>query len=173
MTQTPNYEIPTEMRDFAEKSVEQARKAFDSFLGAARKTADTLQGSAEMARTNAQDVSTRGFSFAEQNVNAAFDLAQKLVRSKDVQEAMQHQAEFVRSQFAAMQTQAREFGGLAQSAMQQSAENAKQAMQQGAEHARNAMQQGTEQARQAMQKGADAARSATDQATNAAKDAAS
>ena len=26
--QTPNFEIPTEMRDFAEKSVEQARKAF-------------------------------------------------------------------------------------------------------------------------------------------------
>ncbi|MFH6782855.1 MULTISPECIES: phasin [Methylobacterium] len=162
MTQTPNYEIPTEMRDFAEKSVEQARKAFDSFIGAARKTADTLQGSAELARHNAQDASTRGFSFAEQNVNAAFDLAQKLVRSRDVQEAMQHQAEFVRSQFAAMQTQAREFGGLAQSAMQQGAENAKQAMQQGAEHARNAMQQGTE-----------AARTTAHNATNAAKDAAS
>ena len=83
MTQTPNYEIPTEMRDFAEKSVEQARKAFDSFIGAARKTSDTLQGSAEMARNNAQDVSSRGFSFAERNVNAAFDLAQKLVRSRD------------------------------------------------------------------------------------------
>ena len=26
---TPNYEIPTEMRDFAEKSVEQARKALE------------------------------------------------------------------------------------------------------------------------------------------------
>ncbi|AWN49697.1 phasin [Methylobacterium terrae] len=162
MTQTPNYEIPTEMRDFAEKSVEQARKAFDSFIGAARKTADTLQGSAELARNNAQDVSTRGISYAEQNVNAAFDLAQKLVRSKDVQEAMQHQAEFVRSQFAAMQTQAREFGGLAQSAMQQGAENAKQAMQQGAEQARNAMQQGAE-----------AARNTASNATNAAKDAAS
>ncbi|HEX8416283.1 MAG TPA: phasin, partial [Methylobacterium sp.] len=91
MSTTPTYEVPAEMRDFAEKSVDQARKAFDSFLGAARKTADTVQGSAETARTNAQDVSARGFEFAEQNVNAAFDLAQKLVRSRDVQEAMQHQ----------------------------------------------------------------------------------
>ena len=173
MTSTPNYEVPAEMRDFAEKSVDQARKAFDSFISAARRTADTVQSSAESARTNAQDVSARGFEFAEQNVTAAFDLAQKLVRSRDLQEAMQHQAEFVRSQFAAMQNQAREFGGLAQSAMQQSAENAKQAMQQSAEQARSAMQQGAEQARQAMQKGTDAARSATDQATNAAKDAAS
>ncbi|MGU3594119.1 phasin family protein, partial [Methylobacterium brachiatum] len=90
MANTPNYEIPGEMRDFAEKSVDQARKAFDSFIGAARRTADTVQGSAELARTNAQDVSARGFEFAEQNVNAAFDLAQKIVRSRDMQEAMQH-----------------------------------------------------------------------------------
>ncbi|WP_342152973.1 phasin [Methylorubrum sp. SB2] len=148
MANTPNYEIPNEMRDFAEKSVEQARKAFDSFLGAARRTADTVQGSTDLARTNATNLSTRGFEFAEQNVNAAFDLAQKLVRSRDVQEAMQHQAEYVRSQFAAIQAQAKEFGGLAQSAFQQSAENAKSAMQQGASEARAAYEQGVETARE-------------------------
>ena len=140
----PNYEVPAEMRDFAEKSVDQARKAFDSFLGAARRTADTVQGSAELARTNAGSISTRGFEYAEQNVNAAFDLAQKLVRSRDVQEAMQHQAEFVRSQFASIQAQAKEFGGLAQSAFQQSAENAKGAMQQGADETRKAFDKGSE-----------------------------
>ena len=26
------YEVPTEMREFAERSVEQARKAFDGFM---------------------------------------------------------------------------------------------------------------------------------------------
>ena len=143
----PNYEVPAEMRDFAEKSVDQARKAFDSFLGAARRTADTMQGSADLARSNATSISSRGFEYAEQNVNAAFDLAQKLVRSRDVQEAMQHQAEFVRSQFAAIQAQAKEFGGLAQSAMQQGAENAKGAMQQGADEARKAFDKGSETAR--------------------------
>ncbi|WP_298967786.1 phasin [uncultured Methylobacterium sp.] len=159
MSTTPNYEVPTEMRDFAEKSVDQARKAFDSFMGAARKTADTLQGSADMARSNAQTVSTRGFAFAEQNVNAAFDLAQKLVRSRDIQEAMQHQAEFVRSQFAAMQSQAKEFGSLTQTAMQQSAEKAKSAMQQGVETTRHAMNQG-----------ADAAKSTANDAANTVRD---
>src|SRR3954463_6653049 len=148
MSNPPNYEVPTEMRDFAEKSVDQARKAFDSFIGAAPRTADTGQGLAEGARTNAQDISSPGFEYAEQNVNAAFDLAQKLVRSKDVQEAMQHQAEFVRTQFAAIQAQAKEFGGIAQSAMQQGAERAKSVMQESADHARKAMEQGTEAARQ-------------------------
>ena len=146
MANTPNYEIPTEMRDFAEKSVEQARKAFDSFIGAARRTADTVQGSTDLARSNASSLSTRGFEFAEQNVNAAFDLAQKLVRAKDVQEAMQHQAEFVRSQFAAIQAQAKEFSGLAQSAMQQGADEARKAMEQG----RDAAQETAENAQQAV-----------------------
>ena len=63
MSNIPNYEVPAEMRDFAEKSVDQARKAFDSFIGAARRTADTVQGSTEVARTNAQDVSARGFEY--------------------------------------------------------------------------------------------------------------
>ena len=96
MSTPPNYEVPAEMRDFAEKSVEQARKAFDSFIGAARRTADTVQGSAELARSNALDASSRGFEYAEQNVNAAFDLAQKLVRSRDMQEAMQQGADEAR-----------------------------------------------------------------------------
>ena len=32
----PIYKVPNEVRDFAEKSVEQARKAFEGFAGAAQ-----------------------------------------------------------------------------------------------------------------------------------------
>jgi len=116
---TPNYEIPTEMRDFAEKSVEQARKAIDGFMSAAQKTVDTFEGSTNTLQATATDATRKTFSYAEQNLAAAFDLAQKMVRAKDPQEAMQIQAEFVRSQFQAMQTQMKEFGSMAQSAMQQ------------------------------------------------------
>ncbi|MBF9234984.1 phasin [Microvirga sp. BT350] len=117
--QTPGYEIPAEMRDFAEKSVEQARKAVDGFLGAAQKTVDTFEGSANTVQASTKDVTRKTFTYAEQNISAAFDLAQKMVRAKDVQEAMQYQAEFVRSQFEAMQTQMKEFGALAQAAVKQ------------------------------------------------------
>jgi phasin len=116
---TPNYEIPTEMRDFAEKSVEQARKAIDGFMSAAQKTVDTFEGSSNTLQATATDATRKTFSYAEQNLSAAFDLAQRMVRAKDPQEAMQIQAEFVRSQFQAMQTQMKEFGSMAQSAMQQ------------------------------------------------------
>lgn len=122
-----NYEVPTEMREMAEKSVDQAKKAFDGFIGAARRTVDTVQGSTHTLQSTAKDATARGLDFAEQNVSAAFELAQKLVRSRDPQEAMQHQAEFVRTQFAVMQTQLREFGSMAQGAVQQTAEAAKSA----------------------------------------------
>ena len=115
--QTPGYEVPAEMRDFAEKSVEQARKAMSGFIGAAQKTVDTLEGSANTVQANAKDVTRKTFAYAEQNISAAFDLAQRMVRAKDMQEAMQIQAEFVRSQLEAMQNQMKDFGSLAQGAM--------------------------------------------------------
>ncbi|MFD0461731.1 phasin [Microvirga aerilata] len=107
------------MRDFAEKSVEQARKAIDGFMSAAQKTADTFEGSANTVQASAKDAARKTFSYTEQNLSAAFDLAQRMVRAKDMQEAMQIQAEFVRSQFEAMQSQMKEFGSMAQSAMKQ------------------------------------------------------
>ena len=115
--QRTNYEVPAEMRDFAEKSVEQARKAIDGFMGAAQKTVDTLEGSATTVQSNAKDATRKTFTYAEQNIAAAFDLAQRMVRARDMQEMMQAQAEFVRAQYEAMQAQMKEFGSLAQSAM--------------------------------------------------------
>jgi len=117
--QAPNYEIPSEMRDFAEKSVEQARRAMDGFIGAAQRTVDTIEGSANTVQASAKDMTRKTFSYAEQNIQAAFDLAQRMVRARDVQEAMQIQAEFVRSQFESMQTQMKEFGSMAQNTVAQ------------------------------------------------------
>lgn len=108
------YEIPEEMRDFAEKSVSQARKAFDGFIGAANKAVDAAQGSAATMHTSAADMAKKTISYAEQNVAAAFDLAQRMVRARDPQEVMQLQAEYMRSQFAALQTQMKDVGSAVQ-----------------------------------------------------------
>jgi phasin len=113
------YEVPAEMRDFAEKSVEQARKAIDGFMGAAQRTVETLEGSGTSVHANAKDATRKTFTYAEQNIAAAFDLAQKMVRAKDLQEVMQYQAEYVRAQFEAMQSQMKEFGSIAQAAVRQ------------------------------------------------------
>jgi phasin len=108
MSNSP-FEIPSEMREFAERSVEQARKAFEGFLSVAQKTAGVADG-APGATPGAKAFSAHVLSYTEQNVNAAFELAHKLVRAKDPQEAFALQTEFVKTQLAALQTQAKELG---------------------------------------------------------------
>ena len=106
-------EIPSRIRDLAEKNVEQAREAFLGFMGAARKATSAT----ETFSSGAKDAMTKATSFAEDNVKAALDLAQKLVRAKDVQEILALQTAFAKSQLAAMQTQAKELGAVAQDAI--------------------------------------------------------
>ncbi len=108
-----NFDVPTQMRQFAEQSVEQAKKAMDGFLNAAHKTATTLETQANTAQTGAKDVGQKVMTFAEQNINNSFEFAQKLVRAKDVHEVMALQQEFLKSQMQAMQEQAKDLGATA------------------------------------------------------------
>jgi len=108
------YEIPNELRDFAERSVDQARKDFEGFVTVAQKTAGTVDDAASEARSGVKHVGSQIFGYAEQNVNAAFDLAQKLVHAKDPQEALALQSEYLKKQIEALQAQAKELGALIQ-----------------------------------------------------------
>lgn len=121
------YEVPTEMREFAERSVEQARKAFDGFIGAAQKAVDSAHGSAESARANTQEATRKAIAYAESNVAAAFDFVQKLVQSKDLAEVMQHQSDFLKSQVASFQNQLKDLGAAAQDAAAKAAETVSKA----------------------------------------------
>jgi phasin len=111
---TSPFEIPNELRDFAERSVEQARKAFEGFLTVAQRTAGVAGDAASTSHGGAKSVSAHVLAYTEQNVNAAFDLAQKLVKAKDPQEVLALQSEFMRTQIAALQSQAKELGSVIQ-----------------------------------------------------------
>ncbi|MFN8829677.1 MAG: phasin [Labrys sp. (in: a-proteobacteria)] len=113
MTTRPPYEVPPEMRDFAERSVEQARKAFDSFMTAAQRAAGTIGDSQETAKSGAMEIGRTAMGYAEQNVSAAFDFASRLVNAKDTQEILALQSEFMRAQLAAFSEQARTIGAAA------------------------------------------------------------
>ena len=104
------FQIPPEMRAFAEKSVEQARQAFDGFMSAAQRTVSTLEGQATAARKGARDVRAKAIGFAEQNIASSFDFAQKLVRAKDVKEMLELQGSYVKAQMQVLAEQARELG---------------------------------------------------------------
>lgn len=102
------FEIPAEMRAFAEKSVEQAKQAFDSFMSAAQKAAATADQQATTARTSAQELGHLAVRFAERNIASSFEFAQRLVRAKDGEEVLALQGDYVKSQMAALNEQAKE-----------------------------------------------------------------
>jgi phasin len=105
-----SFEIPGDMRQLAERSVEQAKAAFDGFIAAAQKAVSTLEGQAAAAQAGTKEVSQKAISFAEQNVATSFAFAQQLVRAKDVQEVMRLQAEYIKTQMATMAEQAKVLG---------------------------------------------------------------
>src|SRR4051812_35858923 len=119
-----NFQVPEEMRTMAERSLTQTRQALDSFLGAARRTAETMEQTTDKVQAGAKDMAQRTLSLAEQNIRTSLDYAERLVRAKDLQEAARIQSEFVRTQAEAMQAQMKEFGSAAQSAMSQATDQA-------------------------------------------------
>jgi phasin len=110
MAASDRFEVPPELRTFAERSVEQARQAFDGFISAAHHAMSAFEGQAETARKGARDVTEKAMTFAERNVASAFAFAHELVRARDLQEVLRLQADYIRHQMEALTEQARELG---------------------------------------------------------------
>jgi phasin len=87
----PKFEVPAELRNMAEKAIEQAEKAFGVFLDAAKKSIESIPNPTT-------EMSKKALSFTEQNMKAAFDHAKKVVQTTDLQKAMQIQSEFLKNQ---------------------------------------------------------------------------
>ena len=89
----PKFEIPAHLRNMAERTIDHAEKAFDMFFDAANKSS-----MAPLAHPGAE-ISKKALSLTEQNVKAVFDAARKIALATDLQETMQIQTEFLKTQF--------------------------------------------------------------------------
>ncbi len=107
---TDRFEIPKEMRSMAEAGFEQARKTFENFLASAQQTAARIEDQGASVRAGAKDISAKAVSYAERNVQAALDYAEKLLRAKDPAEVMRLHSEYVQNQMRALAEQASEMG---------------------------------------------------------------
>ncbi len=112
----PGLEIPPEMRAFAEKSVEQAKTAFDNYMDQATKAMSAAESQTDAATSGARDVGRQALGFAEENVAAAFAFAEKLVRARDPQEIMQLQTEFAKQTMQKLSEQSKAMGEQVQAA---------------------------------------------------------
>jgi len=121
MAANDRFEIPPEMRAFAEKSVDQARQAFDGFIAAAHNAVSAFEGQAETARKGAKDVAGKAINFAEQNIASSFELAQQLLHAKDMQEVLKLQSDYIKRQMQVLADQAKVLGESATTAAKDAA----------------------------------------------------
>ena len=98
------------MRAVAERSVEQAKAAFQQLVQAAQEAVSTLEERLTASQGGALDIGKKAISFAERNVLSAFEFAQKIVQTKDIQELVRMQTEFAQSQMQALGEQVKDLG---------------------------------------------------------------
>jgi phasin len=104
----PRFEFPADVRALAEKSVEQAKQAFDIFISAAQQAVSTAEHQAASAQAGAKEVGELAMGFAERNVAASFEFVQKLLQAKDPKDVIALHSEYVSSQIATLTEQGQE-----------------------------------------------------------------
>lgn len=144
------FEIPHEMREVAEKSLAQAREGVSRAIAAANEAVETMEQKAGEAQKQAKDFGRRGLAFTEQSIAAAFDLAEKIMKSNRIDEVLQHQAEYMKTQFEGLREHLQESGAEIQRRAKEAAE---EMASEGAKM--------RDKARQAMEEGAEALKKAT------------
>ena len=104
------FGMPKEIRAFVEQSVTQAKHAFDGFIQAANQAMGQFEGQAQAARGGANEIAHKSMAYAEQNMAATFEFAEKLMQAKDATEVMRLQSDYLGRQMQALSTQVQELG---------------------------------------------------------------
>jgi phasin len=103
-------ELPKSAREFAEQGLDQTRKAYGRIKDAAEEAADALEASTSRAVDTATALGLKNIDFAKAHVDAAFDLTRKLLKSRDLFEAVELQTDFARARFEAANAHAKAVG---------------------------------------------------------------
>lgn len=120
MAQTPPFEIPQQLRELAERNVEQARAAYGQFMDAMVQATGmwSMAMPANSMTSGFKIVQERAVRFAKQNAEAGFALASELANAKDISDVLAIQSRYAQTQMQAYALQAQELGRLMAEAAQ-------------------------------------------------------
>lgn len=106
-------EVPAEVADFAQKSVDQAQAAFDKASDLAHSNMQYVDAVAGAFKARAADIQLKAMEIAQINMNSAFTYMRKAFAVKDPSEFVTLNQDFARDQFATYSRQATELNELA------------------------------------------------------------
>ncbi|MBC8050640.1 MAG: phasin family protein [Chitinophagales bacterium] len=124
MQEMPQFaEMPESVRNIMKSSIEQAKKAFDSFLEASEKAMVTFDNTPAISGTGLKTVNEKIAEFTKTNANANFRYAMKLADAKQVSEVVEMQNSHVREMMENFTRQMEQMRELMTGVMKDSAKN--------------------------------------------------
>jgi phasin len=123
--EVPHMEVPAAFREFAEKSVSQAKDTYERMKSAAEEATDVLEGTYATATKGVSDYGLKVIEAVRANTNATFDFCTDVVKVKSYSELVELSTSHARKQFEAMTAQTKDLAALAQKVMTETAEPVK------------------------------------------------
>ena len=108
------FEVPEQMRAFAEKGVSQARDSYAKFKDVAETHNGTIEAVFTSASKGASEYSAKMLEFFKANTTSSLDFAQELFGVKTPAAAMELWTSHARQQFETFSAQAKELTELGQ-----------------------------------------------------------
>jgi phasin len=112
--EVPKMEVPAAFREFAEKSVSQAKDTYEKMKSVAEDATDVLEDTYASASKGAADYGLKMIEATRTNTNAAFDFYTELMTVKSFSEVVELSTAHARKQFETVTAQTKDLAALAQ-----------------------------------------------------------
>ena len=107
--QVPNFaELPDSIRSIMKSSIEQARKAFDSFVSTSETMLHGVDTSSNPVAGSLKNLNEKVATFTKQNAEANFNLAVKLTDARQLSDIVELQNAYMREQMETFSRQLEE-----------------------------------------------------------------
>ena len=100
------------MREMAQTTLDKAKEAVSKYMAESQKFREKADSSVRATYSIAKEMNEKAVAFAEANVQAGFELAERLLKAKDPQEMGTIYQNHLKEQMEKMNAQCREFGSL-------------------------------------------------------------
>jgi phasin len=127
----PKFEVPAAFREFAEKGIAQAKENYEKVKSVAEEATDVLEDTYSTASKGCASYGLKVIETTRANSDAAFDLMSELMTAKSYSEMVELYSAYLRKQFDALVTQAKELSEHAQKVAADTAEPIKESISNG------------------------------------------
>jgi hypothetical protein len=100
------------MREMAQATLDKAKDAVSKYMAESQKMREKADAGVRASYSSAKEMNEKAVAFAEENVAAGFELAQRLLQAKDPQEMGAVYQDHLKEQMEKMNAQFRELGSL-------------------------------------------------------------